>query len=142
MKRIILLISVLLLSASWMFAQYGGYGERNDGEGSHQLRVEGCLYGQPGYLVLLDNQGNAFQLAGRMSSALDNFVGYRVRVAGRSWFNPDHPYAMGANEENGPTLHVSDIEHISRFRCGEGEHHPEREREHENKGMHIEIPVP
>ena len=137
MRRIILMISLFLLSGVWAFAQYGGpYGERHEGHERNRRRAEGCLYGQPGDLVLMDDQGNTFALAGRPTVRLNRFIGHRVRVEGNTWFNPNNPYAMSANEGEGPTLHLFEIEHIYPGQCGYGE-------EPEGGGsLHFEVPLP
>jgi hypothetical protein len=138
MRKIILLISLFLLPATWAFAQYGGYGERphDRDQGANKLRVEGCLYGEPGNLVLMDDQGNSFALTGRMTARLNPAIGHRVRVEGRTWFDPNNPNAMGANEENGPNLHVFEIEHIFPGECGYGEQPQGGDQ------MHFDVPLP
>jgi hypothetical protein len=78
--------------------------------------VEGCLFGEPGNLALIDDQGNTFDLRGR-TARLNNFIGHRVRVEGRTWFDADNPNAMSANGEAVPTLRVFETEQVSRGRC-------------------------
>jgi hypothetical protein len=129
MRRIILLISLFLLPAAWAFAQYGpngGYGERQrerQGErqydrdqGGNRMKVEGCLFGDPGNLALIDDQGNTFNLSGR-TGRLNRLIGHRVRVAGKTWFDADNPNAMAANGEATPTLRVFETEQVYRGRC-------------------------
>ena len=68
MRRIILLISLMLLLPAWLIAH-----------DMSRLRVEGCLYGEPGNLVLMDDQGNTFALTGQ-TYRLNYHIGHRVRV--------------------------------------------------------------
>lgn len=116
MRKIFLLLAVVLLPAAWAFAQYGGYGEHQGqygrDEGGNRLRVEGCLFGDPGNLALTDDQGNTFDLRGRMASRLNGAIGRRVRVEGRTFFDADNPNAMSANGEAEPILHVTEIERV------------------------------
>lgn len=142
MRKIIVLISLFLLPASWAFGQYGTpYGERpydqgrpynqgpnqggyNQGgnnrggnnRGGNVMRVEGCVFGEPGNLALIDDQGNTFELRGR-TARLNNYIGRRVRVDGRTWFRPDRPFAMSEHGENTPVLRVFATERVSRGRC-------------------------
>ena len=137
LRNSILLLSLLLLSAAWAIAQYGGprYGDRH--EGGMRLRVAGCLYGDSGYLALLDNQGNTYEVTGPQARRLSRFVGHRVRVEGRTFFDPDNPMSMSANGEDVPTLRVFDIEHVSRDRCDYGWQGGPQEG---NGGINIHIP--
>jgi hypothetical protein len=127
MRRIILLISLFLLSAAWAFAQYGPYAQRPPDQGGNRLRVEGCLFGQPGNLALLDDQGNTFELRGR-TARLYNFIGHRVRVEGRTWFDADNPNAMSANGEDVPILRVFQTEQVYGGSCDQWGERPEEFR--------------
>jgi len=128
MKRIILLISLLLLPAAWAFTQEGQYGHEGD-RARANVSVEGCLYGEPGNLTLVDNQGNTFQLTGR-TERLDGLTGRRVRLQGRAWTDRDGRDAMAGNQdENLPTLRVFGVQHVSRDRCDEG-----------GAGINIQVP--
>jgi hypothetical protein len=119
----ILLISLLLIPAAWMFAQYGGYErqgggyeERRGGDQGNVVSVEGCVFGEPGNLALLDDSGNTYELRGR-TGPLNNFIGHRVRVDGRTWFRADNPYAMSDYGEATPILRVYGTQRISRGHC-------------------------
>ena len=125
MRKIILLISLFLLPASWAFGQYGtpyGEGPYSQGgsynRGGYVLKVDGCVFGEPGYLVLLDDQGNTFELRGK-TARLNNYIGHRVRVDGRTWFRPDSPFAMNEHGENTPILRVFATERVSRGHCNQ-----------------------
>jgi hypothetical protein len=128
MRKMILLLAVLVLPAAWAFAQYGGY-ERgyNRDQGGNRLRVEGCLFGEPGNLALTDDQGNTFELRGRMASRLNGAIGRRVRVEGRTWFDADNPNAMSSNGEVTPSLRVFEIEQV-RGRCDQWGGNPDEFR--------------
>jgi len=113
----ILLLTVVLLPAAWALAQYGGNGDRGGDrgdrdQGRNRMKVEGCLFGEPGNLALTDDQGNTFELKGRIASRLNGAVGHRVRVEGETWFDRDNPNAMSSNGEATPILHVSEIERV------------------------------
>ena len=122
MRKFILLISLLLLPAAWVFAQYGShppsqYGSPPSQYGSgNRVSVEGCLFGEPGNLVLLDDHGNTYELRGR-TGTLNNFIGHRVQVDGRTWFRADNPYAMSEYGETTPILRVYGTQHVSRRTC-------------------------
>ena len=116
MRKLILLISLLVLPASWMFAQYGGGDYDRDRGGGDRVSVEGCLFGEPGNLALLDDNGNSYELRGR-TGTLNNFIGHRVRVDGRTFFRADNPYAMGEYGDSTPVLRVYGTQHVSRGRC-------------------------
>ena len=121
MRKIFLLISLLLLPAALVFAQYGSYesrpyGRGPGGPGGPTVSVEGCLFGEPGNLALLDDSGNTYELRGR-TGPLNNYIGHRVRVDGRTWFRADNPYAMSEHGESTPILRVYGMQHISRRHC-------------------------
>jgi hypothetical protein len=124
MKQIILLLTIFLMPAGLAFAQYGyDNGPYNNGPYHHRhenrLTVQGCLYGGDGYYVLNDRYGNTFQLTGN-TSGFNHFVGRRVTLTGRTWFNQEHPYAMSgnANADETPRLHVYRVDNISEHYCG------------------------
>jgi len=123
MRKIVVLISLFLLPASWAFGQYGTpYGERrydrgrSYSQGGNAIRVEGCVFGEPGNLALIDDQGNTFELRGR-TARLNNSIGHRVRVDGRTWFRPDSPFAMSEHGDSTPVLRVFATERVSRGHC-------------------------
>lgn len=121
MRKLTLLISLLLLPAALVFAQYGGYENREEHGGpsggpGNRVSVEGCVFGEPGNLALLDDNGNSYELRGR-TGLLNNYIGHRVRVDGRTWFRADNPYAMSENGEATPILRVYGTQRVSRRRC-------------------------
>jgi hypothetical protein len=120
MRNSILTLSLLLLTGTWAVAQYGGPYGGDRGEGGARMRVAGCLYGDNGYLTLFDDNGNTYQVVGRQAARLGRFVGHRVQVEGRTFFDADNPSAMAANGESVPTLRVFEIEHVDRDRCDAG----------------------
>ena len=142
MRKIVVLISLFLLPASWAFGQYGApygnqggsynqgrpynqggsynqggpYSQRGTSRGGNAIRVEGCVFGEPGNLALIDDQGNTFELRGR-TARLNNYIGHRVRVDGRTWFRPDSPFAMSEHGDSTPVLRVFATERVSRGHC-------------------------
>jgi hypothetical protein len=117
MRKFILLISLLVLPAAWVFAQYGSPEVRQfDRSGGNRVSVEGCLFGEPGNLALLDDYGNTYELRGR-TGTLNSFIGHRVRVDGRTWFRADNPYAMSEYGDTTPILRVYGTQHVSRRHC-------------------------
>ena len=121
MRKLTLLISLLLLPAALVFAQYGSYESRDYRGGpaagpGNRVSVEGCVFGEPGNLALLDDNGNSYELRGR-TGLLNNFIGHRVRVDGRTWFRADNPYAMSESGDATPILRVYGTRRVSRGRC-------------------------
>lgn len=120
MRKMILLISLLLLPAAWVFAQYGtpqygSPGARHYGPGN-RVSVAGCLFGEPGNLALIDDFGNTYELRGR-TARLSRHIGHRVRVEGRTWFRADNPLAMSEYGETTPILRVQSTQRVSRGHC-------------------------
>jgi hypothetical protein len=134
-KNILMLCLFLLLPAVWAVAQYGG-GYDRDGM---RMRVSGCLYGDAGYLTLFDDQGNTFAVGGPQRRQLERWVGHRVQVEGRTFFDPRNPRAMSANGEDVPTIRVFEVENVSRDRCDYGGGY-DYDRDRDHGGINIHIP--
>ena len=133
MRRMFLLISVLLLSASWAMAQYSSGSsstenqsnknnatqgsESNATRGSsaaNKTSLEGCLSDENGKFTLTDQSGTAYELTGR-TAALKAHVGHTIRVNGtESMAGAGKPGAM-SNEaaQAKPTFKVRSFRHIS-----------------------------
>jgi len=72
MKRISLLATVVLLSATWMVAQ----------SSDSKTSIQGCLSGSTGSYTLTDQSGKTYQLAGD-TSKLTDYVGQEVALTGK-----------------------------------------------------------
>lgn len=118
MKKLMLLSSVLLLSASWIVAQQ--YPSHSSGQTStqtssdqsgKQTKVQGCLSGSDGNYTLTDKSGTAYQLKGD-TSQLKEHVGHEIQVTGTTSGETAGQTGTtgGATEQ---TLHVSSMKHIS-----------------------------
>lgn len=89
MKRLLMLSSILLLSAVWAVAQYGSQDTSNQGSSqssatssaSGNMTVQGCLSGSDGNYTLTDKTGTAFNLTGN-TSRLQAHVGHTISVTG------------------------------------------------------------
>lgn len=107
MKKILLLGSILLLSAVWAVAE----------SSDSKIVVDGCLTKSAGTFNLLDKaSGNTYQLSGDRAS-LEDHVGRAVQVTGT--INPfgeesieDLPKDMGGPTES-DIVQVSSVENIS-----------------------------
>ncbi len=121
MKRTFLLISILLLSASWAMAQYGG-GNSNESSGSpagnSHVTVQGCLAQDGGNFTLTDKAGTTYRLTGN-TAKLNSHVGHTMRVTGTSLPAMPAPGSMSeASQTPQPTLSVTSFKHIA-SNCGE-----------------------
>jgi hypothetical protein len=134
MRRILLLISVLLLSAGWALAQYSSGTSNNYGTNSNATQsenttrsqsgnvnnataktsLEGCLSEANGRFTLTDQSGTEYELTGR-TAALKNHVGHTIRVKGEEMMaGTGKPGAMSNEEAQGkPSFKVSSFRHIS-----------------------------
>ncbi|HLV87368.1 MAG TPA: DUF5818 domain-containing protein [Candidatus Sulfotelmatobacter sp.] len=126
MKQL-LMLSVLLLGASWVVAQdstpSGQSGSTTSSQtgsqsGSGQMSggshtVEGCLSGSGGQYTLTDKHGTAYQLTGD-TSKLAEHVGHEIRVTGTE----SSASATGGSSDMGAggqkTIEVSSMKHISK----------------------------
>jgi outer membrane biogenesis lipoprotein LolB len=130
MRRLLLLLSVLLLGACWAVAQdttsqtnsnssetSASSGQTSSATASGATTVEGCLSGSSGNFTLTDKNGNTYQLTGD-TAKLSEHVGHEVKVTGTtsSASASAGGTATGAAGANGnsQTLEVSSMKHISK----------------------------
>jgi hypothetical protein len=122
--RQILMASVLLLGASWMFAQSSttnqsgsatgsqqGYGQTSANTGT-QKTVIGCLSEANGKYELTTKSGTMYDLMGD-SSTLANHVGHEIKVTGTE----SAATGTAASDQTGEAQHsieVSSMKHISK----------------------------
>lgn len=91
MRHLLLLLSVLLLSVSWVAAQTDQSDRSQTGSSSasreksantgSQMTVQGCLSGSEGNYTLTDKSGNTYQLTGD-TAKLSEHVGHEIKVSG------------------------------------------------------------
>jgi hypothetical protein len=120
MKRLLLLLSVLLVGTSWMVAQDSAQSPSSDPAGQSATgatTVQGCLNGANGSFTLTDQHGNIYQLAGD-TAKLSEHVGHEVKITGTAE-SASSPHAGGTEtgaSANGAsrTLQVSSVKHISK----------------------------
>jgi ABC-type phosphate transport system substrate-binding protein len=124
MRRLVLLLSVLLLGACWAVAQdstskpsSASSGQTRTASGSGTTTVQGCLSGSSGNFSLTDKNGNTYQLTGD-TAKLSEHVGHEVKVTGTtsSASASEGGTATGTAGANGnsQTLEVSSMKHISK----------------------------
>lgn len=121
--RKIMLLSVLLLGASWAVAQNSAAPGQNDPQntptqsgsthamaGAHT--VEGCLSGSNGKYTLTDKEGKTYDLTGDTSKLADH-VGHEVKITGTegSGSASSTSSQMGSS---GASLEVSSVKHVSK----------------------------
>jgi len=130
MRRLLLLLSVLLLGACWALAQdttsqtnsnssetSASSGQTSSATASGATTVQGCLSGSSGNFTLTDKNGNTYQLTGD-TAKLSEHVGHEVKVTGTTSSatasaGGEATGAAGANG-NSQTLEVSSMKHISK----------------------------
>ena len=112
MRRIILLSSILLLSAAWAVAQYSSSSDNETSTTSKEMAVDGCLDGAIGSYTLTDFSGASYRLTGS-TEQLKSHVGETVQVTGK--FTPvvHVPAAMSEGTETRPTLSVISLRQLS-----------------------------
>jgi ABC-type phosphate transport system substrate-binding protein len=130
MRRLLLLLSVLLLGACWAVAQdtanqtsaSSSETSASSGQSSATANgattVEGCLAGSSGNYTLSDKNGNTYQLTGD-TAKLSEHVGHEVKVTGTSSSASasGDGAATGTTAQagaNAQTLEVSSVKHISK----------------------------
>lgn len=129
MRRLLLLLSVLLLGACWAVAQdstsqtssnssetSASSGQTSSATASGATTVQGCLSGSSGNFTLTDKNGNAYQLTGD-TAKLSEHVGHEVKVTGTSSSASTASGTASATPGaagNSQTLEVSSIKHISK----------------------------
>jgi len=127
MRHLWLLLSVLLLGASWAVAQdttnptspnssqtSPTSSQTGATTASGATAVEGCLSGASGNYTLTDKNGVAYQLTGD-TAKLSEHVGHEVKITGTSSSaSGSDGTAAGTANANSPTLEVSSVKHISK----------------------------
>ena len=128
MRRLVLLLSVLLLGACWAAAQDTTTSSPSQSDptsassgqsatASGATSVQGCLSGSGGNYTLTDKNGNAYQLTGD-TAKLSEHVGHEVKIMGTSSSAaPSGGAATGTTGQasgNSQTLEVSSVKHISK----------------------------
>ena len=120
--RPILLLSVLLLAASWVVAQDtpAQTGQKDMSTTSatatssgSQTTIEGCLAGADGKYTLTDGQGKAYNLTGD-TSKLAEHVGHEVKVTGMPSTGTDAGASTGMSDSGGMSLQVGSVKHVSK----------------------------
>lgn len=131
MKRILLLSSILMLSAVWAMAQYGSQPSTSGQattdtttQSSHSstdagsTTLQGCLGGSDGNYSLTDKTGTKYQLSGD-TSKMTAHVGHTVQVMGTSGSGASSSTtssqtgSMSGSADSGHTFNVTSFKHIS-----------------------------
>jgi len=120
MKKLLILSSILLLSAVCAMAQYGSQDTSNQSSASSgtsgSMTVQGCLSGSSGSYTLTDKSGTAYQLSGD-TSKLAAHVGHTISVTGMSSSSSastsGQSGSMSSPSDSHPTLMVSSFKHVS-----------------------------
>jgi hypothetical protein len=116
MRRIILLSSILLLSAVWAVAQYDPDTPSQSKTTSLQKTIVGCVdldsNAGIGSYTLTDNGGTTYRLTGK-SRDLKSHVGETVRVTGIVTPLVNEPGSMSEGTETRPTLSIVSIKRVS-----------------------------
>jgi hypothetical protein len=132
MRRLLLLLSVLLLGACWAVAQDTtnqtnpnstptSSSQTSSATASGETTVQGCLSGSSGNYTISDKNGTSYQLTGD-TAKLSEHVGHEVKVTGTSSAASAAPsdsgtatgttgQASGAAQQ---TLQVSSVKHIAK----------------------------
>jgi len=131
MRKLLLLLSVLLLGACWAVAQdstsqpssttsdtsasSASSGQTGSTTAGSATSVQGCLSGSSGNYTLSDKNGNTYQLTGD-TAKLSEHVGHEVKVTGTSSSasTTGGGTTAGQTGANAQTLEVSSVKHISK----------------------------
>ena|SRR5579864_2863986 len=131
MRKLLLLLSVLLLGACWAVAQdstsqpnssssttSASSGQTGSTAAGSATSVQGCLSGSSGNYTLSDKNGNTYQLTGD-TAKLSEHVGHEVKVTGTSGSASTTgggatAGTTGQAGANAQTLEVSSVKHISK----------------------------
>ncbi len=124
MKRLLSLLSVLLLGACWAAAQDSSQtnpdsqpmGQSTAAPAGGETTVQGCLSGSNGSFTLTDKNGNSYQLTGD-TAKLSEHVGHEVKITGsaESASSPSPGSTAGASANGASrSLQVSSVKHISK----------------------------
>jgi hypothetical protein len=148
MRKMLLVLSVLLLGLTWAIAQdtttqsspsagsqssagssdssatAAGSGQATQSGASGQMTVEGCLSGTSGNFTLSDKNGTTYQLTGD-TAKLSEHVGHEVKVTGMSSSGSsagggDNAKTGASASGGGQTLQVSSVKHVSKTCQGAG----------------------
>jgi hypothetical protein len=128
MRRLLLLVSVLLLGVSWVAAQDStstgqtSSGQNNasqtsasqsDSNAAGAQTIEGCLSGSNGKYTLTDSQGKSYDLSGGDSAKLANHVGHEVKITGTvgAGSASSSDSQMGSS---GQTLQITSMKHVAK----------------------------
>lgn len=126
MRKIILLSSILLLSAVWMVAQSDNdsseSGTNTGNPNSSRETVVGCLEGAIGNYTLTNASGFSYQLIGN-TEPLKAHVGETMQVTGELTPIVHAPGAMSEGTRTQPTLSVIEFQRISQV-CGDNNNIP------------------
>lgn len=116
MKKLLMLSSILLLSAVCAIAQYGSQDNQSSASAntSNDKTVQGCLSGSDGNYTLTDRSGTVYQLTGD-TSKLAAHVGHTISVTGTSSSSSASTsgQAMSGPADSHSTLMVSSFRHVS-----------------------------
>src|SRR6202166_3905108 len=131
MRKLLLLLSVLLLGACWAVAQdstsqqnshssdtsasSASSGQTGSAAAGSATSVQGCLSSSSGNYTLSDKNGNTYQLTGD-TAKLSEHVGHEVKVTGTSSSASTTGGGTTAGQAgaNAQTLEVSSVKHISK----------------------------
>src|SRR6266567_9124940 len=125
MKRLLSLLSVLLLGACWAAAQDSSQtnpdsqpmGQSTAAPAGGETTVQGCLSGSNGSFTLTDKNGNSYQLTGD-TAKLSEHVGHEVKITGTAESGSSATGGGTATGTSGAgasrTLQVSPVRHVSK----------------------------
>ncbi len=115
MMRYLLVVSVLLLGATWAAAQNYPSQSKSANTGSHTT-VEGCLSGSAGNYMLTDMKGNNFELTGN-TAKLSEHIGHEIKVTGTESAASTSTNSGASNSTMGQaqkTIDVTSFKHVSK----------------------------
>lgn len=131
MRQVLLLVSVILLAASWVAAQDNSTSQSDTNSptasqtassaAGGETTVQGCLSGSNGNFTLTDKNGNSYKLTGD-TAKLSEHVGHEVKVTGTSSSASAAPGDSGsatgtsgqASTDSATTLEISSVKHIAK----------------------------
>jgi hypothetical protein len=111
-KKIVVLISSLLLLTTCTMAQYGGGSDNLSQPDKSLIIVEGCLGQTYGNFDLTDPSGASYQLTGK-TEKLSGHIGQTIRVTATSTPVVHVPGSMSEGTETQPTLTVISFRRLS-----------------------------